>query len=155
MHAYPPYRTPDAWKQRELELERIGVRRVYTDDSDILLCTIHAGKITWSGVQRARAAAKDLSVELIIRKELRYMGGPGVDVPWRMLKCADLDVDLGLEDANAGISKDADQAVTVAEAESTVMHSASWGNGHDGSGIEVLNARWVPVCLTFHWMLHA
>ncbi|THV02534.1 hypothetical protein K435DRAFT_344981 [Dendrothele bispora CBS 962.96] len=39
-------------------------RRVYTDDSDIFLCALHSGWITWSSARKARIEGKDLKVDL-------------------------------------------------------------------------------------------
>ena len=39
-------------------------RRVYTDDSDILLCAIHAGWITWSGAWRAKERGRDVKLDI-------------------------------------------------------------------------------------------
>lgn len=39
-------------------------RRVYTDDSDVFLCAVHAGWITWSGAWRARERRRDVRVDL-------------------------------------------------------------------------------------------
>ncbi|KAJ3759112.1 hypothetical protein EV360DRAFT_42527, partial [Lentinula raphanica] len=41
-------------------------RRIYTDDSDIFLCAIHSGWISWSGARKAREEGKDLRVCLRI-----------------------------------------------------------------------------------------
>ncbi|KAF8972785.1 hypothetical protein BDZ97DRAFT_1649641, partial [Flammula alnicola] len=50
-------------------------RRVYTDDSDIFLCAIHSGWLTWSGARKARARGRDLRIEVRV---LRCAGaGPG------------------------------------------------------------------------------
>lgn len=48
-----------------------GKRRVYTDDSDLFLCCVHAGWVTWSGARRARREGKDMKVELRV---LRCVG---------------------------------------------------------------------------------
>ncbi|KAF8806873.1 hypothetical protein BYT27DRAFT_7101034, partial [Phlegmacium glaucopus] len=39
-------------------------RRIYTDDSDIFLCAIHSGWITWSGARKARLKGSDMRIEL-------------------------------------------------------------------------------------------
>lgn len=41
-----------------------STRRVYTDDSDIFLCAIHSGWLTWSGAKKARERGRDLRVEV-------------------------------------------------------------------------------------------
>ncbi|KJA23500.1 hypothetical protein HYPSUDRAFT_137482, partial [Hypholoma sublateritium FD-334 SS-4] len=39
-------------------------RRVYTDDSDIFLCAVHSGWLTWSGARKARARGRDLRIDV-------------------------------------------------------------------------------------------
>ncbi|KAE9405386.1 hypothetical protein BT96DRAFT_812344, partial [Gymnopus androsaceus JB14] len=39
-------------------------RRIYTDDSDIFLCAIHSGWVSWSGAKKAREEGKDLKIRL-------------------------------------------------------------------------------------------
>lgn len=41
-------------------------RRIYTDDSDLFLCALHSGWLTWSGSARARDKGQDLCVEVRI-----------------------------------------------------------------------------------------
>ncbi|KAJ4473335.1 hypothetical protein C8J55DRAFT_433913, partial [Lentinula edodes] len=41
-------------------------RRIYTDDSDIFVCALHAGWISWSSAKKARDEGKDLKVRLRI-----------------------------------------------------------------------------------------
>ncbi|KAJ4489108.1 hypothetical protein C8R41DRAFT_767189, partial [Lentinula lateritia] len=41
-------------------------RRIYTDDSDIFVCALHAGWISWSSAKKAREEGKDLKVRLRI-----------------------------------------------------------------------------------------
>ncbi|KAJ4000334.1 hypothetical protein F5050DRAFT_1563112, partial [Lentinula boryana] len=41
-------------------------RRIYTDDSDIFLCALHSGWVSWSGARKAREEGKDLKVRLRI-----------------------------------------------------------------------------------------
>lgn len=41
-------------------------RRIYTDDSDLFLCALHSGWLTWSGSARARDKGQDLRVEVRI-----------------------------------------------------------------------------------------
>ncbi|KZT23766.1 hypothetical protein NEOLEDRAFT_1068783, partial [Neolentinus lepideus HHB14362 ss-1] len=36
--------------------------RIYTDDSDLFLCALHAGFITWSGARRARREGRDMKI---------------------------------------------------------------------------------------------
>ncbi|OCH85941.1 hypothetical protein OBBRIDRAFT_762176, partial [Obba rivulosa] len=96
-------------------------RRVYTDDSDLFLCVLHAGWVSWSGAQRAREAGRDLRVEVRVTREARFVGGPGA----RYVKRGGPDDDGGAEDDGRSLL------------------SAGWGNAHDGAGIEILTAEFV------------
>ncbi|KZT67324.1 hypothetical protein DAEQUDRAFT_673475 [Daedalea quercina L-15889] len=108
--------------------EARGVRRVYTDDSDLFLCALHAGLLTWSETRRAKGEGRDLRVEVKITKEARFIGGfgsPYVNGP-------DF---AGAESAGVYGSEDDGRSLL----------SAGWGNSHDGSGIEITSATWVRV----------
>ncbi|EGN91825.1 hypothetical protein SERLA73DRAFT_18453, partial [Serpula lacrymans var. lacrymans S7.3] len=48
-------------------------RRVYTDDSDILACAVHAGLLTWSAVGRARETGEDVRVVVRVIPTLSSM----------------------------------------------------------------------------------
>ncbi|KIJ20996.1 hypothetical protein PAXINDRAFT_66828, partial [Paxillus involutus ATCC 200175] len=41
-------------------------RRVYTDDSDVIQCAVHAGLLTWSGVTRAKKEGRTVRVVLAL-----------------------------------------------------------------------------------------
>lgn len=99
-----------------------GIRRVYTDDSDLFLCALHSGWITWSATRKARQDGKDLRLELRLTREARYVGGYGAKY-------------IGNPDGQDGPSED----------DGTVLLSAGWGNGHDGAGMEILKADFVQV----------
>ncbi|KAF9560088.1 hypothetical protein CPC08DRAFT_492123 [Agrocybe pediades] len=61
-------------------------RRVYTDDSDIFLCAVHSGWLTWSGARKARARGRDLRIEVRV---LRCAGaGAGSVFAWGIGKTA-------------------------------------------------------------------
>ncbi|KDQ26530.1 hypothetical protein PLEOSDRAFT_1043220, partial [Pleurotus ostreatus PC15] len=45
-----------------------GTRRIYTDDSNLFLCALHSGWVTWSGGAAARKEGRDLKVEVRIIK---------------------------------------------------------------------------------------
>ncbi|OBZ73789.1 hypothetical protein A0H81_06424 [Grifola frondosa] len=64
----PGYGRPHAFEMR-------SARRVYTDDSDLFLCAMHAGMVTWSETRRARRARKDLKMEVRLTREARYVEG--------------------------------------------------------------------------------
>lgn len=99
-------------------------RRVYTDDSDLFLCALHAGWVSWSAARRARREGRDLQMEVRLTREARYIGGLGAAVRTRGSGDAE---DLGSEDDGSSLL------------------SSGWGNGHDGAGLEVLHAEFVPV----------
>lgn len=120
-------------------------RRIYTDDSDLVLCALHAGRISWNGIQRARAAHLDLELRLrVVRDVGQYIGGPSALARGYASSGAEQDLDLGLEQ----LVKSSGKISTTREIgeEASWLQSASWESGHDGSGIEVLRAEWVPVC---------
>ncbi|KAF4569569.1 hypothetical protein EYR36_009366 [Pleurotus pulmonarius] len=47
-----------------------GTRRIYTDDSDLFLCALHSGWVTWSGGVAARKEGRDLKVDVRIIKSV-------------------------------------------------------------------------------------
>ncbi|KAF7431010.1 hypothetical protein PC9H_006725 [Pleurotus ostreatus] len=47
-----------------------GTRRIYTDDSNLFLCALHSGWVTWSGGAAARKEGRDLKVEVRIIKSV-------------------------------------------------------------------------------------
>ncbi|TFY54340.1 hypothetical protein EVJ58_g8922 [Rhodofomes roseus] len=117
-----PYRDsrPHAYEAR-------GMRRVYTDDSDLFLCALHAGLLAWSETRRAKAEGKDLRMDVRITKEARFIGGfgsPYVNGPSF----------AGPEGVGVYGSDD----------DGSSLLSAGWGNSHDGAGIEIVSANWVP-----------
>ncbi|KAA1470150.1 hypothetical protein DENSPDRAFT_674223 [Dentipellis sp. KUC8613] len=101
-------------------------RRVYTDDSDVLACVVHAGFVRWSVLARARREGRDLRVEVRMGRELRYVGGVGVG-PGGVMGGRD----EGEEEEG---SEDDDGRGVV---------SGSWGNGHDGGGFEILGVQFL------------
>lgn len=98
------------------------MRRVYTDDSDLFLCALHAGWVSWSATRQARREGKDLRLELRLTKEPRYVGGLGARY-------------VGTPEGQDGLGDD----------DGSSLLSAGWGNSHDGSGMEILNAEFVEV----------
>ncbi|CDO69680.1 hypothetical protein BN946_scf184851.g68 [Trametes cinnabarina] len=97
-------------------------RRVYTDDSDLFLCALHSGWISWSMARRARREGKDLRLEVRLTREARFVGGLGSP-----LRTRDAPADEEPEEEDDGSS----------------LLSSGWGNSHDGSGVEVLKAEFV------------
>ncbi|KAI0339675.1 hypothetical protein BDW22DRAFT_1335810 [Trametopsis cervina] len=98
-----------------------GLRRVYTDDSDLFLCALHAGWVKWSSARAARKEGKDLKLEVRLTREARYVGGFGSHY-------------VGGSD---------DEEDFIGEDDGRTLLSAGWGNSHDGSGVEILNAEFV------------
>lgn len=129
-------------------------RRVYTDDSDVALCAVHAGWISWAAVRRARAVGLDLAVRLALFGGVgRFVGGLGVvalaDGQAQGMGMERRDVDRGLKQHLVQmVYRDREQEARDRQAES-VLESASWESGHDGSGMEVLGAEWLPVRFCF------
>ena len=123
-----PYRDsrPHAYETR-------GMRRVYTDDSDLFLCALHAGLLTWSETRQAKAEGKDLRIEVKITKEVRFIGGFGS-------RCVH----------EPGFSGGGGVGVYGNKDDGSSLLSASWGNSHDGAGIEVVSATWVSVSVFGH-----
>jgi hypothetical protein len=96
--------------------------RVYTDDSDLSVCAVHAGVARWSAVERARTKGWAMKVRVRILPGRRtYVGGWGA----------------GMD----GAAEPDDDGRT--------MLSAGWGNGHDGAGVEVLGVEWVKVLVSY------
>ncbi|KAH9930220.1 uncharacterized protein B0H18DRAFT_143395 [Fomitopsis serialis] len=117
-----PYRD-----SRPLAYEARSMRRVYTDDSDLFLCALHAGLLTWSETRRAKGEGKDLRVEVKITNEARFIGGfgsPYVNGP--------------------GSAGGENVGVYGSEDDGSSLLSAGWGNSHDGAGIEIVSATWMP-----------
>ncbi|KAG2345786.1 hypothetical protein BDR05DRAFT_88384 [Suillus weaverae] len=50
-------------------------RRVYTDDSNVLACAVHAGLLTWSAVSRAKQEGKDIKIVLGVVPTVSSYGG--------------------------------------------------------------------------------
>ena len=126
-------------------------RRVYTDDSDVFLCALHAGWVTWSGARRARLEGRDLRVELRVVDggHTRFVGGwgercgAGVGVQRRQRRERGRGVVAGRV-SGGGVEEDEEDDE---DNDGRGLVSAGWGTGHDGSGIEVLDAEFVEVRL--------
>lgn len=58
----------------KLQIRTRRPRRIYTDDSDIFLCAIHSGWVTWSGARKARLKGRDMRIEV---RMLRCAGAGG------------------------------------------------------------------------------
>ena len=124
LHAqYPRYGRP--WPDEVRE-----GRRVYTDDSDWFLCALHAGWVSWSAARKARREGRDLRIEVRLTREARFVGGLG-----QALRS-------GEERGGEGVEEDLGP-----DDDGSTLLSSGWGNGHDGAGLEVLKAEFVPVSL--------
>ncbi|KAI0691785.1 hypothetical protein C8T65DRAFT_82035 [Cerioporus squamosus] len=102
-------------------------RRVYTDDSDLFLCALHAGWVSWSAARRARREGRDLVMEVRLTREARYIGGYGSPLRARE---REQERERGEEELGS-------------EDDGSSLLSSGWGNGHDGAGVEVLSAEFV------------
>lgn len=103
-------------------------RRVYTDDSDLFSCAVHAGWVTYSGARKAKKEGSDLRVRIrIIRVSGRgpEIGHSKEEVIGRFLGGWGEGEGEGEEDDGRGLM------------------SCGWGTGHDGSAIEVLGVEWI------------
>ncbi|TFK39725.1 hypothetical protein BDQ12DRAFT_508429 [Crucibulum laeve] len=62
---------PPSSSKSKTETKLKRKRRIYTDDSDLFLCAIHSGWISWQGARKARERGRDLRVDVRI---LRCVG---------------------------------------------------------------------------------
>ena len=124
-----------------------ATRRVYTDDSPIVLCALHAGFVTWSELCSARdqRPGRDLKVRVRLRKE-----GAGERGEWYGGPSAAGDAVAGVGVPRSGGKKKGKERERTDE--SVSLMSRSWTAPHDGSGIEVLSVEWIPVCVRFFLM---
>ncbi|KAL1762562.1 hypothetical protein FB107DRAFT_253845 [Schizophyllum commune] len=133
----PPPGYEESRRRRNKDSDTRGRRRIYTDDSDLFSCAVHAGWATWGMARQARREGWDMRVELRVlrcaasgacgngKEELvgRFVGGPGERFfGTRPTEWAEEDSD---------------------DDEDEVMTSAGWGTGHDGSAIELLKVEFV------------
>ncbi|PFH50309.1 hypothetical protein AMATHDRAFT_145462 [Amanita thiersii Skay4041] len=141
-------------------------RRIYTDDSDLFLCGLHSGWVTWSGAAQARAEGKDMRLNLRV---LRCLGAPGSaqlmesgvvrggkeEVVGRFLggwgeRCFN-EAGKGRRKGRRekqGEGEDDEEEDGGSESEEDDgrgLVSAGWGTGHDGSAIEVLMVEFIEV----------
>ena len=118
--------------------------RVYTDDSPIVLCALHAGFVTWSEVCTARdqRPGRDLKVRVRIRREGagargEWSGGPSA--------AGDALAGVGISGGKPGGNRKGKERERTDE--SVGLVSRAWSAPHDGSGVEVLAVEWIPVCV--------
>ncbi|PPQ64360.1 hypothetical protein CVT24_008429 [Panaeolus cyanescens] len=147
-------------------------RRVYTDDSDIFLCAIHSGWLTWSGARRARARGLDVRIDVrvlrcagagaanVFARGLGVLGAntesPGVvkeEIVGRFVggygeRCFNplgktgKTVKEDEEDDDDDDLENADKIDDVDD-DGRGLVSAGWGTGHDGSAIEIIGVEFV------------
>lgn len=157
---------PPLQPQRQEKRRRPRYRRVYTDDSDAFLCALHSGWVTWSGAAQARMEGKAMKIEVRV---LRCIGAEGIgigrfygreEIVGRFLggwgeKCFVPRGGLG-EGTDVGPpgERRGDEDVDMQSPEGELddeendgrgLVSAGWGTGHDGSAIEIVDARFVEV----------
>ncbi len=83
-----------------------------------------AGWVRWSSTRAARREGRDLRIDVRLTREARYVGGFG----------------------SAYVGGEGEEEEDFAgEDDGRTLLSAGWGNSHDGSGVEILNAEFVKV----------
>ncbi|KAG9127439.1 hypothetical protein FRC07_013884 [Ceratobasidium sp. 392] len=88
----------------------------YTDDSDILLAAVHSNKTTWSDIRRARRLKQDVKITVGV-----WAGG-----------------------ANGGRNATRPKGgAWEGVPGGGQLHSSSWGNTHDGGGMEIVEVVWM------------
>lgn len=149
-------------------------RRIYTDDSDLFLCALHSGWLTWSASARARDKGKDIRIEVrIIRCAGAGAGsvfavGAGAFAGKYAPAVNGVVATNGLHRKNGNMKmpvvrkeeivgrfiggwgekcfvKEFDGETEDEENDGRGLVSAGWGSGHDGSAIEVVNVEFVEV----------
>jgi hypothetical protein len=186
----PPRSSPDTpsghgeeWRTYITQLEAVGrtilskyaPRRIYTDDSDVALCAIHSGWVSWDGVNEAKRQGRDLRVEVKVMRVSRL----GSDGQWSGREVGKLVEVQSYGKGGKGSAADRERReevvthfagglgercwsakgrngwIEAGEASDTVdedplndgraLMSAAWGTGHDGAAIEILSASFVEV----------
>jgi hypothetical protein len=146
-----------------------GARRVYTDDSDVLLAAVHAGRVGWTQVRAAKARGEAVRVHVAVvgapgqgsrSRRSRRGGGSGSgngDTGGEMSDGGEeeMSIPTRMESEGGGgpvrkyiggwgerlIGSERDDM----EDDGRCVLSAGWGNGHDGAGIEILGVEFVKV----------
>lgn len=165
-------------------------RRIYTDDSDLPTCAVHAGFVRWCDLAEGRRRGKDMKVliRIVVPSSAavpasssigigKYVGGEGAR--WRgwdlvnavkgkerererlagreegeVLENEDERVGggRGRNNKNRGGDRrrqEVREEEEEMEQDGRKVFSGGWGNGHDGSGIEILDVEFVPVRISF------
>ncbi|KAG9097116.1 hypothetical protein FS749_007023 [Ceratobasidium sp. UAMH 11750] len=93
-----------------------GPHTGYTDDSNVLLAAVHSNKTTWSDIRHARRSKQDVKIVVGV-----WAGGAnGGRTATRPMGGAWEGVPGGGQ-----------------------LHSSSWGNTHDGGGMEIVEVVWI------------
>lgn len=88
----------------------------YTDDSNLILAAVHCGKSSWSEIRQARKLKQDAKIVVGV-----WVGG-----------------------ANGGRNaKRPKGGAWEGRPGSGQLHSSSWGNSHDGGGMEIVEITWI------------
>jgi hypothetical protein len=111
----------------------IGGRRVYTDDSDLVLCVLHSGFVSMGGMRKAKASGMSMKIEVKLTREGRFVGGFGSMYHGGH---PDKGREGVLENVNGAGGNEED---------GRRMLSGGWGNGHDGAGLEILAVEFIQV----------
>jgi hypothetical protein len=96
-----------------------------TDDSDLVFCALHSDFVTWCEARNARREGRDLKVDVRGGVEGgvgRFVGGYG-----------EMFMDEG------------DRWEVSEDDDGRKLLSNGWGSTHDGSGVEILAAKFVDV----------
>ncbi|KAB5594951.1 hypothetical protein CTheo_1584 [Ceratobasidium theobromae] len=88
----------------------------YTDDSNLLLAAVHSARITWSDIRRARKLKQDAKITVGV-----WVGG-----------------------ANGGRNATRPKGGPWEGGQGAgQLFSSSWGNTHDGGGMEIVQVEWI------------
>lgn len=128
---------------------RIPRRRVYTDDSDLVLCALHSGHI--SKQQIKDAAEREMGMKLELRVVRCLGSGYGVYSQSNVAAAGGRKIKVevigrflgGTGEKLRTKQEDGDNP----ENDGRSIESCGWGGGHDGSGIEVISVEFVKACL--------
>ncbi|KIY67438.1 hypothetical protein CYLTODRAFT_490642 [Cylindrobasidium torrendii FP15055 ss-10] len=114
----PLHSRPRIWGGGLPASRTVSSRRVYTDDSDLYLCAIHAGMLR--PMSHSVATAPDVRITVRLISVAAHMPPPGHELVGRFL-------------AGVGQGEFGRQ-----------LQSSAWGANHDGGAFEIIDARWTP-----------
>jgi hypothetical protein len=111
-------------------------RRIYTDDSDILACAVHAGLLTWSAVSRAQRDEKDIKIVLGVVPTVSSFGG---SVPDNGSNRDHPPTNIGTAPVNGtpsnGVTPAATNGITPSTSQSSASQPIVSSHANGGSGI--------------------